>query len=261
MNSEVLDVEKIKRNCIEFAKSQNCINVLKCADGNTSYKEIASKTGINANTVSGLLAKARKLGIADKLENGNYKKKAGILSFMPKQKSGKLNSKSVGDVIEKISKIKKVTKGPFPNFNPSNKTLETMSKMTSAYTRLYAVENMVRDLIRNVLSAEQNWWISCVPEGIQKDVSITINKTPYHAVARKDELDYTHLGQLKEIIIYKKNWDKFLPHLNSKDKNDFSATIDKAIPSRNAIGHCIPLKNDDVKVVDVRFHDILKMIK
>lgn len=69
------------------------------------------------------------------------------------------------------------------------------------------------------------------------------------------------MGQLKEIIASKNNWGMFLPFLNEKDKNSFKATIDKAIPSRNSIAHCTPLTNEDFKFVEVRFKDILKMIK
>ena len=112
-----------------------------------------------------------------------------------------------------------------------------------------------------MLDQKVDWWKDYVPSGIQIEIEYVIKKTPYHAVKRNDELEYTHLGQLKEIIIYKKNWNDFLPYLNEKDKNSFAVTINKAIPSRNAIGHCIPLKSTDLKVVDVRFEDILKMIK
>lgn len=52
-----------------------------------------------------------------------------------------------------------------------------------------------------------------------------------------------------------------MPFLNEKNKNNFQATVDKAVPSRNSIAHCTPLNGDDFRFVEVRFKDILKMIK
>lgn len=133
--------------------------------------------------------------------------------------------------------------------------------MAMAYQSLYAVENSLRELIRKVFNNENNWWVEYVPSGVRTTVQKNISEMPYHAASRSDELEYTHLGQLKEIIINGKNWGSFLPYLKTSDKSDFSATINKAIASRNAIGHCIPLKPKDLKIVDVRLRDILEMIK
>ena len=183
---------------------------------------------------------------------------------MPPKRKIKGNSyKTIQDIIQKISKNRKIKSKPLPfsGLAIPNKTEVNLGKMANAYQALYAVENTLRELIRKVLNQKVDWWKNCIPSGIQVEVEDTIKKTPYHAVERNDELEYTHLGQLKEIIIYKENWNDFLPYLNEKDKNSFAATINKAIPSRNAIGHCIPLKLKDLKVVDVRFEDILRMIK
>lgn len=146
-------------------------------------------------------------------------------------------------------------------FAVPNKILGSLEKMANAYCALYTAENILREIVRKVLGQKSDWWKNCVPSGIKSDVEDIIKKTPYDAVSRNDELEYTHLGQLKEIIICKKNWSSFLPYLNEKDKNSFAATINKAIPSRHAIAHCIPLKPRDLKVVDIRFEDIIKMIK
>ncbi|MBU0660688.1 hypothetical protein KKG22_00745 [Patescibacteria group bacterium] len=83
----------------------------------------------------------------------------------------------------------------------------------------------------------------------------------YDDATRKDNLEYTHIGQLKEIIIWGKNWDDFKPFLKSADKSNFEHELKKVIPSRNAIGHCIPLVADDYKDAEVRFKNILKLLK
>ena len=64
-----------------------------------------------------------------------------------------------------------------------------------------------------------------------------------------------------EIIISKNNWNLFLPYLEEKDKNNFKVLFSRVIPFRNAIGHCIPLKNDDHKSVEFKFKEIMQMVK
>jgi hypothetical protein len=256
----VIDSGLLRKNCEDFAKAhRKAKDVLKLANGKRHYKAIANDLGIPDTTVSGLLSKASKLGLAKKLENGCYKKESSIMGYMPTSSNIK---EPIGVPIQSIaSKIKKRKVHQTADAKLlSKKVTQTLPKMLKAYEFLYVVENSLRELIRDVLSNEENWWETCIPKGIQTDVQETINKTPYHAAERGDLLEYTHLGQLKEIIISKKNWNNFLPHLNEHNKQVFSVTIDRAISSRNAIGHCIPLKTNDLKVVELRFNDILKML-
>jgi len=253
-------IENIKSNCWEFAKTKKSCDVLRSANGKNHYIDIAKLVGLHPTTTSGLLRKAEKLGLAKKIKNGIYKKIPGILGYMPsKGQIENISSKNVSDIINKIVKTKNR-----PKLNPNisvNKIDANMNKMADAYKILYATENVLREMIRKVFSQNIDWWKNSVHIDIQKKVEEIITKEPYYAAERNDKLEYTHLGQLKEIIISKKNWKLFLPYLNEQDKNAFSITINKAIPSRNAIGHCIPLKPKDLKVVDVRFEDIIKMIK
>ena len=257
-------IDILKSNCSEYARASKGIEVLKLADGKNRYTEIAKIVGIHPTKTSSLLKKAEKFGLAQKIKAGIYKKVPGILGYMPsKKKTVAGSSKNVKDLIKKITKNKtaRAKSQPLSGLTIPNKVEANLGKMTNAYEALYAVENTLRELIRKALDSKTDWWKNYVPSGIQKDVEDVIKKQPYHATKRNDELEYTHLGQLKEIIIYKNNWSDFSIHLNEKDKNAFAATVNKAIPSRNAIGHCIPLKSKDLRVVDVRFEDILKMIK
>ncbi len=259
------DINILKNNCEEYAQTAGkSVEILKNANGKNHYTKIAKIVGIHQTTVSGLLKKAERLGLAKRTQLGVYKKTAGILSYMPpKSKVRKKSTKTVSAIIKKLTRNKKakIKSSISPDFLILNRIEANMLKMAKAYQHLYAVENSLRELIRKVLISKVDWWKNYIPSSIQKVVEDTIKKTPYDALKRKDQLEYTHLGQLKEIIINKKNWNDFLPYLNEKDKSSFAVTIDKAIPSRNAIGHCIPLKSKDLKVVDVRFEDILKMIK
>jgi DNA-binding Lrp family transcriptional regulator len=257
----IVDSELIKKNCLYYCGLHSkSVDVLRKANGKTDYRQIAKILGLHKTKVSGLLKDAQKLGLAEKTGKF-YKKKPGILKFMPTSKSKKLKEEKISDVIAKISKKKLQL--------PASKHEETFGvnfrdraeKMAKAYLWLYLTENTLRELIRKVFKNEQDWWKNRVNKGIKDSVKEAKDGYPYHAAERKDELEYTHLGQLKEIIASKNNWDMFIPLLNEKDKNSFKATIDKAIPSRNSIAHCTPLTNEDFKFVEVRFRDILNMIK
>jgi DNA-binding Lrp family transcriptional regulator len=260
------DAERLIRNCREYARIGKSIDVLRNADGKRHYKEIAKIVGIHSTKASSLLKRAEKLGLAKKINKGYrgyYKKLPGILGYMPKKsKLGSEAPKKVTDLLKNIARNKIVSPPSVPISLPiPPRILGNLNKMRTAYIALYCVENSLRELIRQVFLRENGWWINRVPPGIQEKVVGAINEAPYYAARRNDELEYTHLGQLKEIIICNKNWKDFMPHLNEKDKNAFSVTINKAIPSRNAIGHCIPLQSYDLRVVKVRFEDIIKMIK
>lgn len=257
------DAELIKKNCAEYASThKKAIEVLRKSNGKNHYTEIAKIVEMHKTAVSGLLRKAEKLGLARKIRAGVYKKISGTLGYMHLKSNGKITTRTtVKDLTRKITRPKKLLKIKFPaNLLIQSRITFSLNKMVLAYQSLYAVENSLRELIRKVFVNDKNWWGNRVPAGVQSAVQKNMSEMPYHVASRNDELEYTHLGQLKEIIINGKNWNLFLPLLKTKDKNDFSATVNKAIASRNAIGHCIPLKTEDLKKVDVRLSDILEMI-
>ena len=204
----------IKKNCEDYAQSHGkAIDVLRNANGKNHYSDIARILNMPATRVSGLLKKASKLGLAQKNNSGHYKKATGILGYMPKIKGTIKPQKTVGDLLKKITQ-KKTKQRKYPHLSVSERINSTIEKMSDAYKLLYAVENILRDLIRKVFANQDNWWKNRIPSGIQTVVADTIKTTPYHAAKRKDELEYTHLGQLREIIICNKNWNDFISHLN-----------------------------------------------
>jgi len=256
------DIDILKKNCLEYDKTHSkAISVLKKADGNSRYFEIAKVVGLHNTKVSSLLKKAEKLGLVEKNKLGNYKKKTGILSYMPKNKTKITKLKSIPDIMKKIKKPKNNKPPVYLGLKVPSKIESNLGKMSDAYIHLFTTENILRSLIRKVLDKKIDWWKNNIPSGIQTSVKDEILRTSYLTITRSDELEYTHLGQLKEIITCNMNWSDFLPFLKEKNKNAFSATIDKAIPSRNALGHCIPLTHEDIKVVGVRFSDILNMLE
>jgi len=255
-----ISVSELKQNGKDFVKDYlEGKNILRSTDGIRNYREIAKLLGLSPNHVSTVLNYAKRLHLADRIMPGIFKKKSGILGYIPETKNKKKSPPSISKIIERAKKKPKQLQSE-KSF--SNKPLQNIDKMTIAYQNLYIVENTLRELIRKVYGKDvSKWWNQKVNGGIIKDVKEAMQKYPYYGYKRQDELEYTHLGQLKEIITAKKNWQDFSTHLHEKDKSSFSATIDKAIPSRNSIGHCIPLKSEDLKYVEMRFQDILKMLK
>ena len=133
--------------------------------------------------------------------------------------------------------------------------------MAEAYKWLFITENTLREIIRSVFTPEDDWWKNRVPKDVQTSVENEKLKIHYDGAKRKDELDYAHIGQLKNIITCNKNWKLFSPHFKKQDVNTINVDIERVIPSRNSIGHCISLDGDDYKYTEMRFKAILKLLK
>jgi len=255
-----IPLDKLKNNGQDFIKDHpNGKSVLRATDGKKNYQQIAKELNISNTSVSTILNTANKLQLAERIRAGVFKRKSGVMSYIPEGKVKRKVPASMDKIMKKAKHAPKSHEIKDKSF--SNLPLKNIDKMTMAYQNLYLTENTLRELIRKVLGQVEDWWERRVNKGIKDDVKDAIEKFPYDGYERRDELEYTHLGQLKEIITAKNNWNDFLPHLNEKNKASFSTIVDKAIPSRNSIGHCISLKKDDLKYVDMRFQDILKMIK
>lgn len=254
----VIDSETLINNCRTFrCLHSKAVDVLRKANGKTSYKDIAVSLKIHPTTTSSLLRQAEKLGLAEKIGEF-YKKKPGILGYIGRSFSPRIRGGIVSETVNQISKRKRSTR---EIATPLGKPFqEKAQRMSEAYQWLYITENILRQLVRNVLGTEEDWWERSVNESIRKDVRELKENYRYDAEARKDELEFTHLGQLKEIIISKSNWSKFLPYLNEKDKNKFAAIVDKALPYRNSVAHSTQLSAAGFKKVEIRFQDILEMV-
>jgi DNA-binding Lrp family transcriptional regulator len=257
----VLDAESMKQNCLYYSKLHSkAVDVLRQANGKKDYRDIAKGLGLHETNVSSYLREAYRLGLAQK-QGKFYKKVPGILKYMPKSNARAVKTESISGGIAKVSKrkIKLLDSRYGTVFGVSFR--DKAQKMAEAYCLLYLTENTLRALIRKVFENEQDWWANRVNDKIKKDVEDAKNRYPYHGAKRRDELEYTHLGQLKEIIAAKNNWDMFLPFLEEGNKNSFQLTVDRAIPSRNSIAHCTSLTEEDFRFVEIRFKDILNMIK
>ena len=256
----VFDSESFNQNCKNFAEFHyKARDILSTTDGKKSYKHIAKEHSVNGTTVSSILKYAEKLGLAKKIKAGIYKKLPGVMKHIPKTKNKNDGKTTVSQIINKVSSKKRKNKEGNVKYKAGFKT--KIDKMSKAYEQLFATENTLRELIRKVLSNEKDWWKNKIPKGVKDSIEDTMSKLPYDSPKRIDNLEYTHLGQLAEIMISKKNWKEFEPFLKKKiTKQTFQETVNRAIPVRNAIGHCIPLSGDDFRLCDMRFIDILKML-
>ena len=256
----VVNSETFEKNALTLLKKfPDAKRILQKADGKKDYQKIAEELNINSKTTSPTLSLAKDLGFAEKIKPGIYKKITSTMKYIPNRKQ-EIKGISIENMVNKLSKrrIKKIQVDEIQySFNFRSK----VEKMAEAYKWLFVTENTLRELIRTVFASEKNWWENRVPDGVKQKVEEAKLSSPYDDAKRKDELDYTHLGQLKEIITSKKNWGLFLPHLKKRDISTFKVDTERIIPSRNAIGHCIPLAGEDYKYTEMRFKTILKMLK
>ena len=255
----VLDSEKLEKNASTLLKNfTNVKTILQRTDGEKSYQQIAKELGINSKIISPALSLAKELGFAEKIKPGIYKKITKRMRYIPnKKKSSK--KIPINRLVKRFSKKGRKEEKIKTQYSLNFKN--KVEKMVVAYKWLFITENTLRELIRTVLSSEEDWWKKRVPEDVRKKVEEAKLDCPYDDAKRKDELDYTHLGQLKEIMASKKNWNSFSPYLKKKDKKTFQVEIERVIPSRNSIGHCISLIGDDYKYAEMRFKAILKLLK
>ena len=254
MTSEFHDAGLLQRNGDAYARKHGkAREVLSKANGTLHYTAISKITSVPSTTVSSLLRLAARLNLATKVKAGIYKKNPGSMAFVSRH-AIRNTGESRSNKVQRLSRMK-TTKMPSTSlFNGEPE------KMAKAYSFLYLTENELREVIRHAMASHQNWWNSCVPVGIKKSVALAQQEEKYTAVKRKDELEYTHLGQLQEIICRKDNWKDISVFFKEKDKETVRVTLVRAIPLRNAIAHSITLKKQDLIKAEIRFQDILDML-
>jgi hypothetical protein len=221
---------------------------------NKTHHEISKTIGINPNTVSTILNRAKGFGYVVKID-GKWKKTKAI----------------TGHNLYKMAKVKftdslNPRKGFSKNGTRSINPLKPLShykeaeEMMAAYRIIFCLENTLRDLLRAIFKNEKDWMNNRLNDTIKKDIE-RAKAEPYYAHKRKDDLDYVTLGNLFQIIISNNNWGDILPRLNEKSKNDFTNTFKKILTSRNSVAHCIYLDKTNRNLVESRVREIAMMFK
>ncbi|MDO8740360.1 MAG: hypothetical protein Q7J54_02160 [Candidatus Woesearchaeota archaeon] len=263
----VVDSKTLKDNAITLLeKATRAKKILQKADGKRNYKEIAKLLKINEKTISPILSLAKDLGFAEKIKAGIYKKITSNMKYIPEVKNSQKNTDPLASKVkrkaDKVNNDPKFVKSLPKCVSGGHDFLSLTTKMKDAYELLYLTENFLREIIRQVLSKYPDWWNKRVPPDVISNVQKEKDRAKYNDASKKDELEYTHLGDLNKIILDNKNWKEFQPFLNTKDKTKLSTKLTEAIPMRNAVGHCIPLRaGDDQRYAEMRFKDILSLFK
>lgn len=129
------------------------------------------------------------------------------------------------------------------------------------YELFYCLETSIRKLVAETLNAQHgsNWWVTCVPEPIRKNVVDNIQREIDSGVTirSKDEIDYTTFGELGEIV--RNNWDSFDTIFSSQKA--FTKIMTNLNILRGPIAHCCPLAEDEVTRLQLTLSDWFRLMK
>lgn len=135
------------------------------------------------------------------------------------------------------------------------------TRMAAVYTSLYCIENTLRNFIVERMSECHgiNWWEEKVPNKIKQSV-ISLKKqeekNKYHSNRSSNEIGYTMLGNLGQIIIH--NWNDFSDIIPNQAW--LSSRMDDLEMSRNIIMHTGILPLDEVDRIESIVRDLLRQI-
>lgn len=136
--------------------------------------------------------------------------------------------------------------------------------MSKHYEVFYSLETSIRALISQTIETAEKtdeWWSSeRVPQAIKNEVATRIQKEVDAGVTRRsmDELDYTTLGELSDLI--QNNWDIFGGTLFTSKK-----AVQKVMASlntlRSPIAHCCPLAEDEQLRLQLTVRDWFRLLE
>ena len=134
-------------------------------------------------------------------------------------------------------------------------------RMSSVYTALYCIENTIRDFIVECMSERHgiDWWEKTVPKKIRDavvDLKKKEEKNKYHSNRSSNEIGYTMLGNLGQIIIA--NWNDFSDIVPNQAW--LTSRMDDLEMSRNIIMHTGVLPTDEIERIESIVRDLLRQI-
>ena len=147
----------------------------------------------------------------------------------------------------------------YPQFSESIRN--EASLIAAHYELFYCLENSIRALVREKLTAEHgsNWWSTAVPLEVQKEAAANMKKEVDSGFTPRstEEIDYTTFGQLGDIV--RNNWKTFGDTFNS-DKA-FSKVMTNLNTLRGPIAHCSPLAPDEVLRLRLALKDWFRLME
>lgn len=155
------------------------------------------------------------------------------------------------------------TTSDFRNYAFDTKRITFSGKDIGAkvYSKLYAIENLVRILVHSVLTAQlgPNWWAVAADPQLQKDVvkrMASYGNRPWHSTPGKHEVYYIYLSDLTKILT--SNSAQFLPLI--PDVDQWTARLEQIRLPRNIVGHMNWLTVVDRNRIDVCLADIEQLV-
>ncbi len=133
--------------------------------------------------------------------------------------------------------------------------------MGNHYELFYCLEKSIRKILAETLEGVhgENWWNTCVPEDVQKNVRLNIQREIDSGITLRseEEIDYTTFGELGTIV--RKNWDAFDTLFSSQKA--FSRIMTNLNTLRGPIAHCSPLAEDEVARLRLAIKDWFRMME
>lgn len=149
----------------------------------------------------------------------------------------------------------------YPQF--SEKLRNEATSMATNYIIFYCLENTIREMIVERLSAPEefgaDWWEQSVPQSVRDNAKKNKKNEASMGVTPRsqDLIDYSNFGELGEII--KSNWPIF-----GDTFNDIKA-VEKVLASLNAlrgpIAHCKVLAEDEVLRLHLTLRDLFRLME
>jgi len=162
-------------------------------------------------------------------------------------------------VVKQKTKPKKKAYTSYPLINV-NRIRIAHSLGVEIYPLLFILENSIRELINQKLSAVgSNWWETEVPAKVKNNVSRTMSiekRYPYRDTRGNHPLLYANFSDLKEIILANK--DKFSDVI--LDFDWFKVKMEEVYMARNNLAHCVPLSSDDRARIAIFHRDWARLL-
>ncbi len=129
--------------------------------------------------------------------------------------------------------------------------------MATAYSKLYLLENYIRDFLENKLyeKYKDDWWSKGVPNNIKPKAEKNKNKDKRD----KNYIYYLDFGDLRKIIQYKENWSSIFSEI-FKTQTGIIGRLEELEPIRHSIAHTRMLNNGELLKIELFFKEIPEMI-
>lgn len=141
--------------------------------------------------------------------------------------------------------------------------LADAERMSEFYKLFYALENDIRDLIKDTMidAFGYDWWQDKVPQSVSDNAKKNYDREASEGLPpRSDRLiDYTTFGELGEIV--RENWEIFSGMFSNATKNRVLRVINRLNLVRGPIAHCNFLPEEEAIRLKLAIRDWYKLME